>query len=465
MPIIFKKYKENIVKDDNKILKNYEECINNIQNNLFRKKIKDSAFDYLYVYDFKNKLNTSHSIFAFGNKVLDVENIGKSNPFRIGYPHDYLSIKSNLIIPNNISEDLYEKCNNILNKIFPNEDLYEYFLFWCSSLLVPGNQDKVFHVWLGDGNNGKSAIATLLKYTFGEYCVTIPSTAFMKSKSKADAATPHLDLIKNALIVIAQEPDGGVMNVNFMKEMTGNDNIFIRALFQDGKNIQINAKFIMQANKRFVVDNDDFAAWNRFRVLLFQSYFIDDKNINKFIKENEDKIIYNDDNKPINIFPIDKKLNEKLKEIAPAFLMLLIKKLPEYNKKGLPSSEAIMKITQEYRNKMDSFQIFITDNIVKIKDNEYEEIPQYFKYNDNNLIKEVKGISFEKILEIYNEHYKRKFYCNNKTVNIDKVKKTIKRQFDSEFIKIDDIEREFIIGYTIKRKYNKLDDMLNDLRI
>lgn len=352
-------------------------------------------------------------------------------------PHDFISVGSNLYIPDRskISDKTFDKCQTFLKQLFPQKEILEYVLQWCSTLLIPGNTEKLFHIWLGDGNNGKSAFSNLLKNVFGDLCFSIPSSTFMRNKPNADAATPHLIKASTSLIGITQEPDGGVLNTGIMKELTGGDNIYIRRLYKESEEIYMKTQFVIQTNKTFFVDDTDPAVWSRIRVVKFKSHFLDKSEIDDFIKENSDLYKRN-----INVFEKNKELNKLIKEISPAFLYIIIDKLKEYKKNNkLPYQDIIKEETNKYKIDMDILQTFIQKALIKM---------------DNNKIK------LSEIIKNYNKY----IYENHPNV-----RKLDKRRLEHVLNKIYGnkyIENDHLIGYNIKDEYNyNIDYIIDQLNL
>jgi intein/homing endonuclease len=128
--------------------------------------------------------------------------------------------------------------NEHLNKIFPDPELKQYFLEYCAMLLKGGNKSKTFLVLSGHGDNGKSINMELLKLVLGKYMRILPTTVLTGKKAQSSQATPELDGINGVRHVLVQEPEGKeTMNIGTLKELTGNDEIYIRGLFKEGRNI------------------------------------------------------------------------------------------------------------------------------------------------------------------------------------------------------------------------------------
>lgn len=418
-----KKYEKEEIKskeyeDD---IKNIDKCIDFVTEYNNIEKIKNMCIHNFHVECIKDKLDRKLNLVCFQNKIFNTD----INNFQKGMPHDFISVGSNMYVPNRneIKEETFNKCKIFLKQLFPDKEILEYMLQWCSTLLIPGNTEKLFHIWLGDGNNGKSAFSNLLKNVFGDLCFTVPSSTFMRSKPNAESATPHLIRARTSLIGITQEPDGGVLNTGIMKELTGGDNIYIRRLYKESEETYMKTQFIIQTNKTFFVDDTDPAVWSRIRVIKFKSHFIDKNEIDEFIQEDSD--LYE---KEKNVFEKNKELNKLIKEISPAFLYIIIDKLKKYKENNkLPYQDFIKEETNKYKIDMDILQTFIQKALVKT--NETDKI----KLSD--------------IIKNYNK------YINDNHPN---VRKLDKRRLEHVLNKIygnKTIKEDYLLGYNIKSEY------------
>jgi P4 family phage/plasmid primase-like protien len=431
LPQIFEEEKEKI--EDEKNILSIDKCIDFVTESNNIEKIKNMCLHNFHVECIKDKLDKKLNLVCFQNKIFNTDTI----MFQKGMPHDFISVGSNMYVPNRneIKEEAFNKCKTFLNQLFPDKEILEYILQWCSTLLIPGNSEKLFHIWLGDGNNGKSAFSNLLKNVFGDLCFTVPSSTFMRSKPNAEAATPHLIRARTSLVGITQEPDGGVLNTGIMKELTGGDNIYIRRLYKESEETYMKTQFIIQTNKTFFVDDTDPAVWSRIRVIKFKSHFIDKNEIDEFIQENPDSY-----KKDINVFEKNKELNKLIKEISPAFLYIIIDKLKEYKKSNkLPNQDFIKNETNRYKIDMDILQTFIQKALFK---------------EDSNKLK------LSEIIKNYNKY----IYDNHPNV-----RKLDKRRLEHVLNKIygnKTIEEDYLLGYNIKVEYNyDMDNIMNVLNI
>jgi hypothetical protein len=255
----------------------------------------------------------------------------KSGKIRKGLSVDYTSISTSV----KPGVDNIEILETILRNIFPDERIYAYFMRFCGSILVPGNKDKIFMVWSGSGNNGKSIIARLIELTLGDYAVKLPTSLLTGKRAVSSGATPELAMLDKKLVAFAQEPAAGErLNIGTVKELTGNDTIYVRDLYERPRNIEILSKFVYIVNSTSNMAMIEKATWSRIVVLPFTTQFVDNPKL-------------------ANERLIDKNLGAKLKDYAPSFLSMLIDEARKYIKDGLPMSDPVIRATLATRNDND----------------------------------------------------------------------------------------------------------------
>jgi P4 family phage/plasmid primase-like protien len=318
-----------------------------IQNQTTRNKIFTDCCEILYHKCFMEKVNSSIKLISFSNGVYDTER----GILRSGRPDDYIVLSTN--IPYKIFDPqspVMRELIDFLQKVFPVENIMKYFVRFISSCLEGGNKDKIFSIWSGLGDNGKSVLVNLISLAFGEYSVKLPTSLVSGKRSQSASATPELAMMEGVLISFLQEPDETErMNLGIVKELTGNDSLYVRGLFEKGKNISIKSKFVLIANRIPQLGTVDKAAWNRIKVIPFLSTFVDD------LKKNNEKE---------HLYKKDVNFSQKLPYLAPALMYLLTEEYKNYKLYGLEEPDEIREYTQELRLTNDPLEQFIESDIV-----------------------------------------------------------------------------------------------------
>ena len=328
------------------------DMIGKLKSSPYKTNVMKECMEVFYNAKFLKQLDTNPFLFAFHNGVYDIE----SHCFRSGAPRDMISISA----PVRYRTDLTINDPNVLRvidfmeKIFPDKSVREYFMDVSSQIFIGGNHSKIFQVWTGDGDNGKSVMQSLFEKMLGSYSVKLPTSLIVGKRTQASAACPELVRAGNGVrMATLQEPDQkDVINVGILKELSGNDTFFARGLYKEGGEITPMFKLILICNEPPKLPHNDKATWNRVRVIPFESVFSDNAPTDP------------DQQVLLKIFPKDPQFGEKVSSMAEAFAWYLLEHLKRHPKIR-PEPEKVMMATQNYRRKNDVFRQFMDDYVVK----------------------------------------------------------------------------------------------------
>ena len=215
-------------------------------------------------------MDSNPNIIAFTNGVFDFER----RVFRCGVPSDYLS-KSLPVRYEEPDEDVRSELEDFFLKIFPDDEVREYFLDQQSKIFVGGNADKIAAFWTGSGNNGKSMTIKLFEKMLGPLAVKMPTSLISGKKTQAGAATPELARLNGGVRLMVFEefnPDERI-GPGMLKHLTGNDSLCARQLYCLPEDFQPLAKTVIICNRLPQMHRPDEATWNRVHVYPFESTF------------------------------------------------------------------------------------------------------------------------------------------------------------------------------------------------
>jgi len=160
------------------------------------------------------------------------------------------------------------------------------------------------------------------------------------------------------LCCVSETSHDDILSCGVMKKLTGGDGLYARGLFKDPIKINPFFKLILHCNKMPMVSAEDKASWNRIRVLIFESIFVE-KSLAPNTKEEQYKQ---------KVFPMDKTLKDKLPELAEPFLWWLIKNYEEFGDKELFEPEEVKFSTSEYHKSNDFYIQFCDERIISTGD-------------------------------------------------------------------------------------------------
>lgn len=336
--------------------KNINRLIKCLKSSPYKTNVMKEAMEIFYQDGFLARLDANPYLIAFQNGIFDLLN----HRFRAGRPDDYISTK----MPIHYREfdpldDEVVEVESFFEKIFPDETVREYFLNISSEIFVGGNSHKIVQVWSGDGDNGKSVTQTLFEKMLGAYNVKLPTSLLVGKRTQSSSACPELCRAGNGVrFAMVQEPDKkDVINVGILKELSGNDTFFARGLYKEGGEITPMFKLAMICNETPKLPYDDKAAWNRIRVIPFESVFTTDAP-----ETYEEQL-------SLKKFPKDPHFVDKIPKMIEAFAWLLLQRY-RMKPRVIIAPPKVMFATTNYRKRNDVFKQFI-DELIAIKEDHY----------------------------------------------------------------------------------------------
>lgn len=323
------------------------------KNDLFKSGVMREAQCRFYDESFSTKLNADPYIIGCRNGVLDL----KTNTFREGRPSDYISLQMNVEFKEFADDDLQVKqVETFLEQILPDPTVRQFFLDNYCDIFVGGNQHKYLCVWSGDGDNGKSVTEALFEKMMGEYAVKLPTSLLTGKRTASSAACPELDRAGDGVRwAVLQEPGHDeTINVGILKELSGNDTIFTRGLYKDGREIKPLFKIALVCNGLPKIPYADKAVWNRIRVIPFEAVFTDDAP-DSYGEQLATKT-----------FKKDRHFEDKLPGMTQALAWVLLRHRRMRVSKGLLriiEPEKVMAATLVYKMRNDFYTQFAEESI------------------------------------------------------------------------------------------------------
>jgi len=224
-------------------------------------------------------MNDKPFYFAFNNKIYDL----KRGCFVKPCYKDYISITCGFDYDEFEDKNRVCELDAIINTIFTNSELKEYYLETLSTGLC-GQQIENLFIATGAGGNGKSLLNSLMMKAVGSYGYKIPSSLLMAPIK--DGGNPQVANLHKKRFVLGQEPDKSkAICSSTMKELTGDDSINTRKLYSGDCSIKLNLSLFIEANELPKMDEVNDAIIRRVRVVPFTSKFVDESTYNQIEKE------------------------------------------------------------------------------------------------------------------------------------------------------------------------------------
>jgi len=426
--------KSNKDKDLQDELKTINQLLGKLEENSFKNGIMKECQELFYREDFLNKLDQNINLLHFTNGVLDLKELC----FRPGKQNDYISLSTGYDFRDDFSNDDIEvmEAINHLEKTFPNQELREYFIEYCASLLKGGNFNKTFIVMTGSGDNGKSINIEIIYSILGDYAKPLPTSLIFGKRTQSSSATPELASINGIRFAALQESnEKDTINNGILKELTGNDKISVRALFKEQTTFKPQLKLCLICNKLPKITADDPATWDRLRVLPYEASF--PKDASKVPKSPIEQ-------KLKGIFPRDPNMEEKIKNLKQAFMWLFYERYKHITVHGkMDDPPRVTEATSKYRIRNDHYGCFIIERMVFIP--------------ENNRTKQF--INFDTIYKAFQEWYIETYPGSSLPSKLDafeEIKKKLKLDKDVT------MSRVKINSYRLKTTSEIMGDMQDD---
>lgn len=337
-----------------KRLKTVNKIIASLKSSPFKKNIMAECMELFFQDNFSEKLDADPYLLHFSNGILDLREMR----FRCGRPTDYLSLTTGYDFTEHKWDDMdVIECDDYLSKVFTDPILKQFFMEYSANLLKGGNNIKTFLNMSGGGDNSKSIAMDLMKLSLGKYMKILPTSLIVGKRTQSSQATPELSGIAGVRFAILQEPNSkDVINIGILKELSGNDVIYSRGLYKESQEVRPMFKLALICNKLPRLPCDDPAAWNRIRVLPYESSFPKESHTIPETLEEQIKA---------KRFPRDPFFSEKLPKMKTAFMWMMWETYKRISKEGrMPEPEKVREATSIYRRNNDVFLQFISEKII-----------------------------------------------------------------------------------------------------
>ena len=222
----------------------------------------------------------------------------KNSVFRDGKPDDYITISTGYPYLT-IEQSKLEIFNKLLDDIFPNKEVQDYYKVIMANALCGVCRFEEFYIHTGGGGNGKGLLGDLMNKVFGEYGSTVSANVLCLASTNKNEATPELANKKGKRLVLASElPIDATLQMAQIKQWTGGDKISARALY--GATFEFKPQFTLniQCNDMPNIPKIDDSIIRRTRVFHYPIKFCENPNENnKFEKKSDPylkEIINND---------------------------------------------------------------------------------------------------------------------------------------------------------------------------
>lgn len=230
-----------------------------------------------------------------------------------------------------------------------------------SSILIGGNDEKLFTNLIGLPNRSKSKIVEVKEKSLGGYCVDLPAECITIVKGKqSGGADPAIEQAKGArLFNVKETSKHEPIDISKVKKWTGNDRYYNRTLHREGGSRCISGKLWHMSNVIGDEPNADEGYNVRKVIIPFLVEFMEKPPCVGIEQYNQKK------------FKMDESFSKTIPSLAQADLYLMFRFFNIYCKEGIKNQPKLVKDTTEHQKQdSDAYYNFIKEKLVVFYVNE-----------------------------------------------------------------------------------------------
>jgi len=228
-----------------------------------------------------------------------------------------------------------------------NQEMISFLKRICGYILTGDTSEQCFFIFIGIGANGKTTFTNVSKILMGDYAKSIPADTLM-IKRNSGGPNPELASLRGARLVLASESEEGQrLAESSIKQLTGEDTIMVRGLYQAPFQMKPNFKIILSTNHKPRIYGNDHAIWRRVHLVGFNVTIPPERQNKAFAS------------------------GAIFREELPGIMNWMLEGLKEYQERGrLDPPESVRAATQAYREQEDTFGQWLTECC--IEDSQHE---------------------------------------------------------------------------------------------
>lgn len=222
-----------------------------------------------------------------------------------------------------------------LNRIMAgNDDLIQFLQRAIGYSLTGDTGEQCFFIFYGSGANGKSTFLSAISSIMADYSMQTPTETLLVKKTGGIAN--DVARLKGSRFVTASEAEADQrLAEGLIKQMTGQDIITARFLYQELFDFTPTHKIFLATNHKPDVRGNDPAIWRRIKLVPFEVAIPEPER--------------------------DRKLLAKLEKEQAGILAWAVRGCLDWVVQGLGEPEEVKAATNEYKCEMDFMAMFFTD--------------------------------------------------------------------------------------------------------
>lgn len=257
---------------------------------------------------------------------------------------------------------------------------------------ITGDQSvHIVPIFWGVGRNGKSTLLEIMKFVLGDFSGPIEAETLLHQKfsKSSGSASSDIMLLRGKRLVWASETDEGrSISASKIKMLSGGDTITGRELYKSNVTFPATHHAILMTNHKPHAPADDYALWNRVRLIPFLISFV---------------------NKPFREFEkqADPELPKKIKKEASGILAWLVNGYVKFQIEGFRTPKSILNATNDYQKDEDILGQYLNERVEQCSYSSIQAKKFYLDYvswTEENGLKPMTGHRFGKELKKLYKH-------------------------------------------------------------
>ena len=351
------------VKIIKKELKKWEDAMESISKFRKSKDLASAVVDILMEKDWEASADSIRCLWRCKNVVLwgqrsqgKVVSLTGIPQFKL-YKSCHLNYNPNFSMDDPIMRELLGFFKRLFENPHPSDghsstELMDYVFELLSRVFDGEPDEKKVNMFKGPGDNGKTRLQLVLRYTFGDYYVAVKGNFFMQDKADAGAASPHVAKIRNARWVALSEPrQNAIADGQLVKQFGSPEEVDFRALFKENGTMLVTMRFSMFTNHFTPTDGGGHQAVHRFDYLPMTSKFVQSAPADPH------------EQYMTRTYLPDGQLGDKVRLYGEALLSLLVGRY--VGSKHQPVEE-VRKLTEQFVMNTDPIHMFWRDLVVEL---------------------------------------------------------------------------------------------------
>lgn len=307
---------------------------------------------------FLNQLNKIPNLLPIKNgKVINLDTLEIRYRMRNDFFDYELDIEFN-------PDSKFTNADKFFNQIACDNTEFVNYLQTLLGYLCGGyTEERIFLVMTGAGSNGKSTLFQILGNIFGKLVISLDKRVILKSKTDSSHSSHLIPLVDAHIGVYSETESGEKLNEGLIKNITGNDKISVREIYENQRTVKPQSKLVILSNELVVFD-PKFAMIERFRYFPFNATFVaNPKPYTKQMQDAKEKKQYKLDQNFI-----DKLLNNQdCKNEIFSWICIGASRYYGYRKqnKRIPVPEELKTVTKTYLSDIDFVTQFTNECCTK----------------------------------------------------------------------------------------------------